>query len=85
MLLDSLAEHGQIDESGNIVLSRGEDGSMQVVPVDVFTTFFGASETYDELIGEHTFTWNDVQYTKTAEELGYKQVFDVWKAQGIIN
>lgn len=83
-LLDKLASNGLINEKGDIILVQGEGGSSMTVPVSTFQIFFGTSETYEQLVGTHTFTWNDESLTKTTEDLGYKVIFDAWKEKGII-
>jgi hypothetical protein len=85
MLLDKLKQNGLLDELGNIILVVNEDGSGQTVDVTTFQTFFSNSETYDELIGQHTFVWDGQQLTKTGIELGYKDFFDSWKEKGVIS
>ena len=88
-LYAKLASADLIDETGNIVLERYEDGNTQTVDKATFETFFGdvsANPTYTALSGSHTFMWGDppASVTATATQLGYQKYFDQWKATGIL-
>ena len=83
-LLEKLTGAGLLVDD-QIILAFNEDGTpQQAVPVEIFQTFFGNSQTYDELIGSHTFDWFGETMTKTGVELGYKPYFDAWKEAGIL-
>lgn len=77
-LLTKLEEKGLVDNNMIILDER------QAVDIPTFTTFFGDSGTYEELIEEHTFQWGDVTLNKTAAELGYADIFQKWKEDGIL-
>jgi hypothetical protein len=66
---------------------------VQTVPITVFCNFFRVAieddlqtDKYLALSGSHTFNWGDppMEYTETAEELGYQHFFDKWHDEGII-
>ena len=88
-LYSKLANANLIDEAGNIILERYEDGSVQSVDKPTFEVLFGDvadNPTYDRLSGSHTFMWGDppAQQTYTATQMGYQKYFDEWKAAGIL-
>ena len=83
-LLLKLKENDKINEDGNIILEKIEQQTM-IIDAVTFNTFFGDKPfTYKDMIGSHTFVWNDETLIKTAEELGYKKYFDQWKELNII-
>lgn len=83
-LIKKLKEKNLIDSMGNIILEKTEQQT-QVVDSETFNIFFGNKPlTYKNLIGSHTFIWNQETTTRTALELGYKKYFDRWKEIGII-
>ncbi|MGG4491061.1 hypothetical protein [Metabacillus idriensis] len=56
--------------------------------VNTFETLFGdveGNQSYETLSGSHTFILGDMEYTMTAEKMGYQKYFDKWKEQGLIN
>ncbi|MFD2752394.1 hypothetical protein ACFSUM_18575 [Virgibacillus siamensis] len=66
-------------------------GTDRFVQISTFLIFFGAAIEDDSktdkhlaLIGEQTFEWNGETITRTGEELGYKEYFDAWHAEGLI-
>lgn len=77
-------EQGEIDY---ILCETYENGTTASVDVYTFEMLFGDVEgnpTYEALSGSHTFKLEDIQYTMTAEEMGYQKYFDQWKEQGIL-
>ena len=83
-LLKKLKEKDLIDSMGNIILEKTDQQTM-AVDIATFFTFFGDKPfDYENLIGSHTFVWNEETLTKSGQELGYKKYFDKWKELGII-
>lgn len=75
------------EEGDFILLEKRKDGSSEVDIATFEALFEDVSEipTYEALSGSHTFKLDGVQYTMTAEEMGYQKYFDQWKEQGIFN
>ncbi|KIL45894.1 hypothetical protein [Jeotgalibacillus campisalis] len=79
------AGQGEVDF---ILLETYENGNTTSVDVNTFETLFGDLEgdlTYEALSGIHTFRLEGMQYTMTAEEMGYQKYFDQWKEMGLFN
>lgn len=78
-------EQGEVDF---IILETYKNGTTTSVDVNTFERLFRDVEenpTYEALSSSHTFIFEDTQYTKTAEEMGYQMYFDQWKEQGLFN
>jgi hypothetical protein len=71
-LLNKLKANNLIDDMGNIILEKYENGSYQSVDIETFNSFFGGTTcTYTSL--------------KAADQgKGYTRFFDQWKAKGIL-
>ena len=86
-LITLLKQNKLIDDNGNIILEKYENGRYQSIDQETFNIFFGdvsLNPTYEALSGGHAFLWAEEQLTKTAAELGYQKYFDEWKAKGIL-
>ncbi|MBI6873348.1 hypothetical protein MXL46_04555 [Heyndrickxia sporothermodurans] len=70
-----------------ILLETRKNGSSEVDIATFEALFEDVKEnpTYEALSGTHTFKLDGVQYTMTAEEMGYQKYFDKWKEQGLFN
>lgn len=78
------SEQGEVDF---ILLETYENGTTTSVDINTFERLFGDVEgnpTYEALSGSHTFKLEDMQYTMTAEEMGYQKYFNQWKELSII-
>lgn len=85
LLFKSQTEYGEVD---SILLEIEDDGATHSVDLITFETLFGdvkGNPNYDALSGSHTFKLGDMQYTMTAEEMGYQKYFDKWKEQGLFD
>jgi hypothetical protein len=78
----------KINENGNIQLSESQE-----VEILTFCVFFRDGiendtqpDKYVALSGSHTFLWGvpSLEYTRSAEELGYQSFFDQWHEEGVI-
>lgn len=70
-----------------IHLETDEMGTNVSIDMETFELLFvnvKESPTYENLCETHYFIMNDVTYTMTAEEMGYKKYFDLWREKGII-
>src|SRR5690625_4043907 len=80
-------EEEEEEEEELILLETRKDGTSEV-DIPTFEFLFAdvkENPTYEALSGSHTFKKDGVQYTMTAEEMGYQKYFDQWKDRGFFN
>lgn len=71
-LIERLNENGLIDEQGNIILEKYENGSYQAVDRETFTGFFGTTD------------YSYLQLAAADQGKGYTRFFDAWHELGIV-
>lgn len=74
-LLANLAQHGLIDDLGNIVLETHEDGKYLAIDIATFTSFFGSILNDINIIDKHTALIQDKNFCR---------FFDNWKQLGVL-